>query len=145
MTNTRYYTLVGMLGVVALAVSYMGVLAFWPVPMVVYTNTPFPVLTKEVRPGEAVRYVVAYCREPGIGPVTVSRQFVNDVVIPLSDITSKMEDGCHEKVVEADRIPIFAPPGVYKIRIAVTQHVNPLRHVIQVNETEEFHVLPGKE
>lgn len=124
------------------ATLYLLYLAVYPFPLPEYKNEPFPVKTKEVRPGDYVVYTIEYCRTDDMPPAIITRELLNDVVITLPEITSKFDPGCNKIDVARDQIPLFAPPGVYKIRLTASFHVTPLQHRVKVIETEEFTVLP---
>jgi hypothetical protein len=121
---------------------YVVYLAVFPFPIPEYKNVPFPVKTKEVHPGDYVTYTISYCRDDSMPAAVIGRELINDVVITLPEITSKFNPGCNVVDVTRDQIPMFAPPGTYKIRLIISFHVNQLQHRVIVVETEEFTVLP---
>ena len=142
MTDAKYYTMLA--SVIALfgATLYLLYLAVFPFPIPDYKNSPFPVKTPEVRPGDYVVYTIDYCRGEGIPPAVITRELLNDVVITLPEITSKFDEGCNMIDVARDQIPSFAPPGTYKIRLTAHFQVSPLQNRVKIVETEEFTVLP---
>lgn len=130
-----------LLGAMLMAMLYIIYLALWPFPVINYTHVPMHVLTHTLRPGDMLSYELSYCKPEGVGPISISRQLVNDVVIELPEITDSMEDGCHTMTITRDQIPEFAPPGQYRLRQVVSFHVSPLQHRIVVIDTESFTVV----
>jgi hypothetical protein len=135
MVKLQYLTLV----FVYALLGYFGYLLFWPSGVAVYNNAPFPVINKEIAQGERLLYVVDYCKPKDI-PVTVSRELIDGIVYNLPSYESNFPSGCHKVISDRLEIPDHILPGEYRLRLSVTFHVNKIRKIVKVVETEPFKV-----
>lgn len=123
--------------------------AYWmvcPNQGFIIENLPFTIEKGVVAQGELQTYHVHYCVQ-GTLPmyVNVDRGLTNtetELLFPLpSTIGHQVKVRCEEQSV-AIGIPIYLPPGRYRLTIGTQLQVNPLRTVHQEWTTEEFTVVP---
>ena len=123
---------------------------WWPVEPFVTTlsNIPRPIMNpgKIVHQGERIQFQVAagFHYTDGVS-VTVTAQLMNDFLLPLPERTFITTYGPWESRINSNYIvPEFAPPGPYKLRLFTAIHINPLRSIYQMWETEEFQVVAAE-
>lgn len=134
----------------ALLLAYLAlpeaVRTFGP-PPIAYRNTPFPVLTPVIKPGDTVAITVARCASDPFSdrtemPFTFTRAIVRDdgIQIPVMGGYSSMPMGCNEIVSRLSVIPMDLPPGTYRLQ-GISTATNSWGRVALANwETQPFRV-----
>ena len=102
-------------------------------------KTPMPVLTKTIKPGGMLKYIVDYNKHAD-KECTISKQFVNSFILTLSPYVSNAPVG-RKRVTAMTKVPEVLPAGKCTLRITIIYNMNPLRKIIKVIESEEFDVI----
>lgn len=119
---------------------YILFLWFWPFgPAIVYKNSPFPVVTRELYVGDVLSYRVSYCRYTS-EPVLLVRELIDGVIYTLPPIISKFPQGCHDVTVARTVIPPL-PEGQYTLSLVGRYKINALRWQTIEASTAPFQVL----
>lgn len=127
----------GRRGILAVIVAVVVVIAMTPqacqtilqavYPDFTYTNSPFPVLTPRVKPGEAVNMEVGRCNRTGHTlRYSVDRYLLDEsgISTPLDPLSREVVVGPGCTVAESpvtNVIPPGTPPGTY--RLLVVAHI----------------------
>lgn len=132
-------TLIAAMGMIAYVVFYL----VYPFKGLVINKKPAIVHTKEVVAGEEMVYELDYCRYSD-KHAEVTRQFIDGVIYTMPPITSIAKEGCAVQDY-AIVVPSTLNSGTYKLRLVVVVHINKLREVQTVFETEEFRIIGKNE
>lgn len=135
--------LLNIIAFITLGLSFFLVLVvgFWllyPYNPLVITKSPMPVFPHKVRAGESIMLQVDYCKNVDL-PTSVSRSFVDEIIYVAPSITTNNPVGCHSIKANVS-IPEGLPPQMYKIVQRYHYHVNPIRTVEIVSESEMFEI-----
>ena len=90
-------------------------------PWLVYSNTPFEVLVKNVLPGDVVPIRVARCSSSSIrrmyrfSHALVSNDRPTDLPKPLPESIGFIDPGCTDAPSTVNTIPPDTPPGKYHL------------------------------
>lgn len=120
---------------------YIGYLIFWPMRTLETENPVLPVITHQVKRGQALVYKVQYCRYDLVGG-TIYRTLYgvnNDNVYPLAPVNTVTYPGCRTANVYL-MIPTSLTPGTYYVDILVKIQVNMLRQQVLETRTQNFEV-----
>lgn len=144
MKNLPTNILLGLLSLVALGVFYFLFLLAQPFRLPTVTPYPIPIINKDktVHYGEPIQTRVRSCTYESV-PVTVSVRYQDHAgrVYYFSSHDSVTRIGCHNSIQNREPIPDSLPPSKYKIYITAVFHVNKLKDVTKVYETEEFRLV----
>ena len=129
---------------VSLGISFIFVLLvlFWvlfPYKPLSINNHPYPVITKEVKKGDALLFKMDYCKYTD-KKATVTRRFIDSLLYVMPDITAVNEMGCRRQLV-SEEIPQNLPAGEYIMDFYYTYKVNPIREVTVHAHTQKFQVI----
>lgn len=113
---------------------------YWPITVIVPNTQPYKVLTKKVKVGEQLIYLVDACKKIAV-PSVVSRSFVDGVTYPSITSINNVSVGCGRTKVSI-LVPNFIVPGVYHVVLNIQYKINPLRTDTYHFKTETFEVLP---
>ena len=143
MKNRLFYGFLGAVLLTAMGLlGYFYYLLLWPVTVTKFNVARFQVLTKNVKQGGTLLYVVDYCKYKDFS-ANLSRSFVDSLVYRTPNTTGNLAIGCHQ-VTTSLQVPLALSPGVYHLEITVSYDVNPLRTETHKLATEEFQVLPRR-
>lgn len=129
-----------------------GLVTYWAnhnYKWIKYYNTPFPIITKEVKPGEVLIYDVEYCRFND-RQATFSKDIISvdgSVGITLPSYESSFGQNCNGAEtpdvvrVASTIIPEQLPPGLYIMKMTVEQQQNPIRTDSFSVQTEPFEIV----
>jgi hypothetical protein len=116
---------------------------FYPYNVIKQTPTPWKIVEigKTARQGGALSYEYDYTKYIDV-PVDVTKQFRDGLIFEaVSPTTHKSVGSGH---VHAEfQIPMTLPPGKYTLRITAIHHINPIRDITIISDTETFTVLPS--
>ncbi len=129
--------------IAALISFYYFYLTFFSPKVIVYKNVPFPVLTKNVHPGEALLINISYCKYYDVLPSERIGTLISDTnyQVQAITITRKFPNGCYNNYkFNGYIIPIGTPPGRYHIEADVTYVVNGLAIDHEHYYTQKFNV-----
>lgn len=112
---------------------------FWPVTAIVPNTQPYKILTKKVKVGGQLVYVVDACKKIKASSV-VSRAFVDGIRYPAITSFNNVPVGCTKTKVSI-LVPNFITPGVYHLELNVQYKINNLRVDTYQFTTEEFEVV----
>lgn len=115
-------------------------LLFYPYNVIEVKQVPFPVIEKTLKHGDRLEFVLDYCKYMN-SPATIQSQFVDGVVVQLSQSITNVPTGCHNRIDNSVVIPKHLPIGKYVFRSVVNYKVNALRTIQYVYETEEFEII----
>lgn len=122
---------------------YFGYLLLQPFTPPTVTPYPIPITNKDkvVHYGEPIQTKVVSCVFYAV-PVTASVRYQDAAgrFYLFASHDSVNKKGCTESVQNRDPVPTSLPPGKYIIYVTAVFHVNPLKEVTKVYETEEFTV-----
>jgi len=129
---------------VSLGISFIFVLLvlFWvlfPYKPLSINNHPYPVITKEVKKGDALLFKMDYCKYTD-KKATVTRRFIDGLLYVMPDITAVNEAGCRKQLI-SEEIPQNLPAGEYIMDFYYTYKVNPIREVTVHAHTQKFQVI----
>jgi len=129
---------------VSLGISFIFVLLvlFWvlfPYKPLSINNHPYPVITKEVKKGDALLFKMDYCKFTD-KKATVTRRFTDSLLYVMPDITAVNEAGCRKQLI-SEEIPQNLPAGEYIMDFYYTYKVNPIREVTVHARTQKFQVI----
>lgn len=119
---------------------------FFEQPFLSYRNLPFPVITKAVKPGEAVQMVVSRCNSESITRISrVASVLVGpdaEVILPVTD--APILPGCSSSVSAVNVIPPGTPPGRYMLR-GYGEVIGTFRTHMVEWESQFFDVIEGSQ
>lgn len=121
---------------------YIGYLIFWPVRTIEIKDAIMPVITHQVKRGDALVYQFDYCRYNIFG-ATVYRTLYgtnNNIVYPLALVNTVTLSGCRTADVYL-MIPSSLKPGTYYVDILVKVQVNLLKQEAMEAKTQSFQVV----
>lgn len=117
---------------------------FWPVQTLVINNysekNPVPVITTEIEPGQALEYILDYCKY-STQPSVVHRNFIDGQIISLQDGEGKLPLGCHKTIVKTAIVPTTINPGKYYLDVRIDYEINKLRTIETHYHTTYFTVV----
>lgn len=116
----------------------MGFWSFYPYKPIEYKSSTYKVLTKQVKPGGTLVYVVDYCKYSNQVPV-ITKKYVDGIIYDTPPGRGVVIQGCHQSEVYT-LIPETLLPGDYYMQVNIDYQVNPIRHMIYNNVTEKFTV-----
>ena len=115
--------------------------SFYPYKTFEANTQPFPIVSHEVRAGDAVVFYSDTCRYV-TGNVDVHIALVDGVLISFPDRTF------YQEIIECKAynnasivIPTTVPVGTYHLEITSTMQVNPIRKISTKFITEKFNVI----
>lgn len=112
----------------------------WPYKTLVFKDKFFPVITKNIHPGDVVTYKADYCKYINL-PATVSRHIVNGYDYTMPPTLTDRASGCHVIYVSFV-LPKETPVGNnYRADMIYKYEVNPLRTIIVQHSTDYFNVI----
>ena len=125
---------------VFVTMTYVIFMLFWPFQTIV-VESPCKVITPVVKAGDRVYYEFNYKKLANRGTI-LSKQLVNNTIIFYPIEQSNIESGPGEilKIVSVC-VPIYAPPGKYKLFVTAVYRISPIRNITKRWETEEFEVV----
>ena len=113
---------------------------FWPYkPIVFQEQFQIQNENKEVYPGDILFYSFKATKNMS-RQVTITKQLLNDVIITCSPTIGNYPKGEIDKIFPV-KIPLFAPPGKYKMMWSGVYKVNPIREITVTNNSNEFYVV----
>jgi hypothetical protein len=129
------------LGIVS-AIGLIIVGGFWslyPYNLIDFDTNVFPVTNKTVKQGGVLSYQVDYCKHTKLG-AEVSRSFIDGIIYstPITNVNNNI--GCHSNIVFVE-VPENLPVGDYTLRIVFKYHINPIRTIELIKDTEQFSVV----
>lgn len=132
------------LALTALLMSFIliGLMGFWliyPYKILSFEDAVYPVINKEVRAGDTLRFVSNYCKSNNLSSET-SRAFVDDVISYVPITTSNVPTGCN-KITISVPIPPSLPPGKYYLQNFYKYRANPIRTIVEEHNTEGFEIV----
>lgn len=122
-----------------LMIGYVVFYLVYPFKGLVVNKKPALVITKEVVAGEEMVYELDYCRYSD-KHAEVTRQFIDGVIYTMPAIQAIAREGCHVQNY-AVLVPSTLNSGTYKLRVLVVVHINKIREVETVIETEQFKIV----
>jgi hypothetical protein len=134
-----------MVGALISATALLALGAFWwfyPYKTITKSPMPMPIVKgyETVRQGGVLLYEYDFVKYTDVVPV-VQRQFVDGLIFESTDVTTNLKIGTGHTFVVVP-IPTELPPGVYHIQVIAEFHMNPLKTITNVTETQTFTVLP---
>lgn len=145
MRKILYFLGVIAIGFAFLLLAYFCYLLFYPF-RVIEVKQPLRIVTKEVRPGGNLEYIVDYCKY-GDYAATVVRTITcvgkDDVLsspinFPVSGTVTL--PGCRQTHVIIP-IPLSAKPGICTLYTKPTYQVNPVRQIGITSQSEPFQII----
>lgn len=117
----------------------IGLLVFWclyPYKPITF-NEPHQVLTKEVKRGEHLVYLVDYCKNSKAIP-TITKTFIDGIIYAVPEtIAVDREVGCGVQKVQM-YVPKALPEGEFYVKLLYKYQVNPIKSITVVTRTEKF-------
>lgn len=110
----------------------------WPITVITPLTQPYKVITKKVKVGEQLIYVVDACKNINASSV-VSRAFVDGIRYPAITTINNVPTGCQKTNVSI-LVPNFVAPGVYHLELNVQYKINAFRVDTYQFNTENFEV-----
>ncbi len=140
--NTRkilfFFSMATLLASIAM-IGYVVFYLVYPFKGLVINKKPAIVHTKEVVAGEELIYELDFCRYSD-KHAEVTRQFIDGVVYTMPPITAIAKEGCSVQDY-ALFVPSTLNSGTYRLRVLVVIHINKLREVQTIIETEPFKII----
>ena len=121
------------------------VMIFWmvyPYKTIEFKDEKFYVSTKEVKQGDAIKFVARYCKYTHL-PALVARSFMNDIFYAIPYVTTNRPTGCDDSVI-AVKVPQELPAGTYYLKTRYIYQVNPIRTIVVEMNTDDFTVIGGE-
>lgn len=121
-------------------VFYLIYALLWPIKVIHPNMQPYQVVTKEVKLGGKVTYIVDACKyRDSVG--TVSRKFViNEIQYTVAPGTGAVKKGCTKTNVTID-VPDTLPEGKAYLSLDVAYPINPFRNIYYSLKTEDFTIV----
>jgi len=135
-----YWLAIGTILLTMGTIFYVFYLLFYPFKTFEVLNSPFPLVKKELKRGEAILYRTSFCRYTDIS-ATIIQQIINETIISLPIIQAESPKGCFEKIISNIKVPSEISSGKAYLNITFVFKVNPLRDIIYTARTEEFTVI----
>lgn len=125
------------------AIFYYFYLLFFPEKQIEYTNIPFPVVTKQVKPGQTIKVLIDFCKYteniPSVKNIYLGQ---DNILIPVSGIVKQLPKGCFTNYLyDGYIVPIGTPPGIYHIQADLYYYLNPIGVFHAFYYTQNFKVL----
>lgn len=116
----------------------LGFWAFYPYNPVEFKSNVYPVMNENhtVKHGEILKYEIDYCKYTDQLPV-LSKKYIDGIVFETPLGRGIIIKGCHKQIID-NVVPDTLVPGEYYMQIVIDYEVNPIRHIIYVNNTEKF-------
>lgn len=115
-----------------------GYWLFYPYKTVVAKNNPYPLLKKELKPGDPIGYHSSTCRLVDADVILQPTIVGEGVLINLPQFKYAIKKECIERDNLSNIIPSYLPHGTYKLTLTSYIKVNPIRTIEATFETEEF-------
>ena len=137
LNKLAYLVLIGVFFLLA----YIGYYFFYPFKVIDIKNSPYPVITKQVKAGEDLIFHVEFCKYMSV-PSKTTLQLVDGVIISLESMSAgSSPEGCYDVNV-SQTIPALIKPGFYKLRITADHEIHPVLRTVRVQaETQVFEVV----
>lgn len=87
----------------------------------------FIVKDEHVAPGQYLTLYFDYCKDVEAGGTSI-RYFENDIVYSIGAAETKLPAGCHQREIRSIMVPEHIPPGIYRLKLVTTLHINPLNN-----------------
>ena len=126
------------------ALILLGVYIFWmfyPYNPIVYNTPVYKVLNenKIATVGGVLSYEVDYCKYTNKIPV-VYKRYIDGIIYESPSGRGVVYKGCRIQRVD-NLVPLTIIPGKYKMEVIVDYQMNPFRHIIYNNYTEDFTIV----
>ena len=130
--------------VIISAIALMLLFGFWmlyPYKPIVYNDPVYPILNenKTATVGGILSYEVDYCKYTDIYP-EVFKRYVDGIIYQTPPGRGIVYQGCRVQQVD-NLVPTTLIPGKYKMEVIVDYQMNPIRHIIFTNYTEDFTIV----
>lgn len=119
---------------------FLGLLFYWlayPYNPVVFKDSVFPIVEKDIKAGHPLTYISRYCKYTKDGYSQISRTFVDGIIFVTPPTTSFRPIGCQSINVQIE-VPFNLPPGEYHLHNIYTFQVNPIRTIVIEKDSELF-------
>lgn len=140
----RHMITIGTIGTVILTflITLVTFWMAWPYKTIIFLDPQFPILSSTITNGGVVKFTSKYCKYVHLTEA-VSRNYVNDIVFSMPQVTTNREYGCHTITVQV-QVPPELPPGTYHLEINYIYKINPVREIIVHHRTDNFVVHERK-
>jgi hypothetical protein len=132
---------------IALIAEFMGIililtLLYWYIyPYKVIEFKDIDLVKKVYTVGTPLEMNIIYCKYIDL-PAKTARQFINGMISTLSDQSnSNSPVGCTTKLAMDIIVPKELKPDIYIYKQTMSYHVNPIRDIVVVFQTEPFNVV----
>lgn len=119
-------------------ISFLAI-EYWPITIIRANQQPYKVLTKKVKIGSQLVYVVDACKYVK-ATAAVSRAYVDGLRYPSIESLDNIVVGCKKTNVSV-LIPNYIVPGTYHLELNVRYRINALRTDSYQFLTEDFEVV----
>lgn len=131
----------GFIIITALLMVSWIVIQVWPVTVMKPNVQPYKVVTKQVRVGGQLVYIVDACKYLTTTGI-VTRTFADGVRYPSIITTGFVKPGCSSTKVSV-LVPNYVVPGTYHLELSIQYQINPFRADTYQFTTDNFEVLPA--
>lgn len=114
---------------------------FYPYKPIVYLTPQYKIMNenKTATVGGQLVYQVNYCKYVDVIP-TITKRYVDGILYDTPQSKGVVARGCHITNVY-NTVPETLVPGTYKMDLVIDYQMNPIRHIIYNNQTEEFTII----
>jgi hypothetical protein len=120
----------------------IATITFWltyPYKTLEVNKEPIKIVTPVVGKSTPLIYEIDYCKFTD-KVCEVQKSYVNDITFPASITQASNFEGCRVARI-AQVVPYELPSGTYRLKIAFTYYVNPIREITVIAHTEPFKVI----
>lgn len=125
--------------VIFLVIILVTVLSIFPRTVLEFETDKYEILNKEVKAGDLVYYKIKLNKKYDIVG-HVDKQLIDTYVYNYEPTSVNLDKGKIDSVISL-KIPEYAEPGIYRIKITFTYKLNLFNTITQVQETENFIIV----
>lgn len=126
----------------SILLAYLGYVLFYPIEILEPQTQPYKAITKTVKQGGTLRYIVDACKTRNAVGVVTRIIVVDGVEFKLTPEPGTVKKGCNEVEVSIE-IPETIPTGKAYMDIYISYPLNPFRNLYYFLKVEEFEITRG--
>jgi hypothetical protein len=137
--QTIYHLNAFVLVIVFISIITITALSIFPRTVLEFENDKYEVINKEVKAGDLVYYrIKQYKKYDVVGHI--DKQLIDTYIYNYETVSGSLDKGYIDNIVSL-KIPDYAEPGIYYIKITFIYKLNMFNTITQVQTTENFNII----